>query len=455
MAEVPELIERALALSHADDCIVLGRRSSVANIRWANNTTTTNGETHDVDLAMVSIRDGRVGVIERNHVPEDRLEDFVRESEAQCEGRPRAEDAMPLVEGDGSEPSDWRAPVTPTTVGVFEEFTPQLADMFRRADAGSLKTYGYAEHSSSTLWLATSSGVRRRHTQLEGKVDFTGKTEDLKRSAWAGQGTTTFRDVDMGAMFRTVGQRLEWSENHIDMPAGHYEVLLEPSAVGDLAVYQYFTSTARDADEGRTVFSKPGGGNRIGEKMMDDRVTLYSDPNEPGMEVTPFAVALASSSYASVFDNGAPAARTEWVRDGVLANLITTRHWAQKTGARALPFIGNIVFPSQGPSLGEMIASTERALLVTCLWYIRTVDPQTLLLTGLTRDGVFLVENGEVKGAVNNFRWNMSPVQVFGNVFEAGASGPTLPREFDEWGLAKMPPLRVADFNMSSVSRAT
>ncbi|HEX2064824.1 MAG TPA: metallopeptidase TldD-related protein, partial [Acidimicrobiales bacterium] len=215
-------------------------------------------------------------------------------------------------------------------------------------------------------------------------------------------------------------------------------------------------ASARDADEGRTVFSKAGGGNRIGERLFGEDVTLYSDPLEPGLEVMPFSLSVASSSYASLFDSGLDTGRTEWVEDGVLRHLITTRHWAARSGATATPYVGNMIFAAEsGPTLEDMIASTERALLVTCVWYIREVDPQTLLLTGLTRDGVFLVEDGKVKGAVNNFRYNMSPVHMLAQASEVGRAERTLPREFGDWfSFVKTPPLRVDDFNMSSVSQA-
>jgi predicted Zn-dependent protease len=241
------------------------------------------------------------------------------------------------------------------------------------------------------------------------------------------------------------------------VPAGRYEVLLEPSCVADMLVYAYWSASAREADEGRSVYSKPGGGNRIGEKIAAEAVSLYSDPAEPGLEVAPFQATPASSSYASVFDNGLPISRTDWITGGVLRALATTRHWAQASGAPGpVPFVQNLILPAAGPSLDEMIASTSRALLVTCLWYIRTVDPRTLLLTGLTRDGVFLVEDGEVKGAVHNFRFNESPIDMLARTVQTGASEITLAREFgDYFRFTKMPPLRVEGFNMSSVSAAT
>jgi hypothetical protein len=223
------------------------------------------------------------------------------------------------------------------------------------------------------------------------------------------------------------------------MPAGHYEALLEPSCVSDLGLGAYFFMTRRDADEGRSPYSNGGRGTRIGERLFGD-VTIYSDPGETGISATPFHVGVASDGATSVFDNGLPAARTEWARDGVL---------------RAVPYVNNLIVAGEGPTLNDMIARTARALLVTCFWYIRTVDPQTALQTGLTRDGVFLVEDGEVKGAVNNFRWNMSPIATLAQATEIGRTGMALPREHDEFLRAKAPPMRIERFNMSSVSQAS
>lgn len=452
MIDIAKVCERALALSKADDCIVIGGRSSTANIRWANNTSTTNGVTEGVSLTILSIKDGRLGLLNRNFFEEDQIEDLVRESEAACEDRPAADDYMPLLDGGSS--SDWDEQAPETSIGVFGDFTPDLADLFGRARATGVNLYGYAEHLSATTWLATSAGTRLRNTFVRGSVDFTGKTSDLARSSWAGAFTKDFGDVDLEGLYAKVSQRLDWSKVTFEQAPGRYEVLLEPAAAADMAYYMYVMSARRDADEGRSVFSKVGGGNRIGEKLFADGVNLYSDPNEPGLEVAPFVATAVSTSYTSPFDAGMPVGRTDWVRDGVLENLITTRHWASKAGAVPAPFGGNLCFDASGPTLEQMIERTQRALLVTCFWYIRVVDPQTLLLTGLTRDGVFLVEDGEVKGAVNNFRYNMSPVQMFANTVEIGDSKRVMPREVDS-ALTRMPPLRVDGFNMSSVSDAT
>ena len=245
----------------------------------------------------------------------------------------------------------------------------------------------------------------------------------------------------------------------MELPAARYETILPPAAVADLLVYLYWSSGAKDALDGRTVFSRPGGGTRVGERLASLPVTLRSDPFAPGMACAPFVVAHASSRDSSVFDNGLALRPTAWIRDGDLAALTQTRYTAGLTGLPVTPAIGNLIL--DGPagssaSLDDMIASTGRGLVLTSLWYIREVDPQTLLLTGLTRDGVYLVENGEVVGAVNNFRFNESPVAMLDRLTEVGATVPTLPREWgDYFTRAAMPAARVEGFNMSSVSQAS
>jgi predicted Zn-dependent protease len=257
---------------------------------------------------------------------------------------------------------------------------------------------------------------------------------------------------------RDVAQRLTWSERRTELSAGRYETILPPSAVADLLIYGYWSSAGLDAHEGHTVYSKPGGGTRVGDKLTDRPLTLRSDPTMPGQEAVPFVVTSASSRMSSAFDNGATIEPTEWIKDGALNSLIQTRHSAALTGLPFTPFGDNLelVSPDGASSTEDLVASTKRGLLLTCLWYIREVDPQTLLLTGLTRDGVFLVENGEVTGAVNNFRFNESPVGMLGRIVDVGATQDTLGREFgDYFTRTRMPAIRVEDFNMSSVSQAS
>lgn len=318
--------------------------------------------------------------------------------------------------------------------------------------------FGFAEHQVTTTYVGSSTGLRRRWEQPTGKVEITGKSADLTRSAWVGQASRDFTDVDVEKLDADLARRLTWAQRQIDLPAGRYETLIPPSAVADLMIYLYWTAGARDAHDGRTVFSKAGGGTRVGDQIANLPVRLFSDPAHPGLECEPFVVAQASSASASVFDNGLALAATNWIADGRMASLLQTRYTAELTDLPVTPAIDNLVLtgPTGGRSLDEMVAATDRGLLLSCLWYIREVDPQTLLLTGLTRDGVYLVEGGEVVGAVNNYRFNESPVDLLGRLAEVGATTPCLPREWgDYFSRTAMPTLRIADFNMSTVSQAS
>ncbi|MFC8450513.1 metallopeptidase TldD-related protein [Kitasatospora sp. NPDC057223] len=458
-----ELVEQALGLSRADGCVVIADEESTANLRWAGNSLTTNGVTRGRRLTVISTVAGgegtASGVVAREAVTTDEVESLVRASEAAARDAGPAEDAQPLVTDRPSSP-DFTAPPAETSVEVFEAFAPALGAAFARAAAQGELLYGFARHEVTSSYLGTSTGLRLRHDQPTGTVELNAKTADLSGSAWAGAATRDFLDVDVTALHETLTRRLAWGGRRIDLPAGRYETLLPPSAVADLMIYMHWNAGGRDAAEGRTVFSKPGGGTRIGDKLSKLPLTLRSDPAEPGLEAAPFVLTHSTATDASVFDNGLPLAATDWIRDGELANLLATRHSAGLTGLPLTPPVDNLVLESgdQGgaPTLEEMIARTERGLLVTCLWYIREVDPATLLLTGLTRDGVYLVENGEVVGAVNNFRFNESPVDLLGRITEVGRTERCLPREWGDWFTrAAMPPVRVADFNMSSVSQAS
>jgi predicted Zn-dependent protease len=297
-----------------------------------------------------------------------------------------------------------------------------------------------------------------RHAQPTGRIEVTGKTADWSRSSWVGQGTRDFVDIDITAIDRELSRRLGWAARRVDLEAGRYETLLPPSAVSDLLIYLYWVAVARDADDGRTVFSRPGGGTRVGERLADAPLRLWSDPHEPGLECDPVVFATQSAASQSVFDNGLPISSTDWISDGELKALIQTRHSADMTGLPFTPGVDNLLMSSGEASRGldEMVADTSRGLLLTCLWYVREVDPQTLLLTGLTRDGVYLVEGGEVVAEVNNFRFNESPVDLLGRLAEVGHTERTLAREFgDYFTRTSMPAWRVGDFNMSSVSQAS
>ncbi|GAB2737780.1 metallopeptidase TldD-related protein [Streptomyces bullii] len=453
-----EVVERALELSRADGCVVIADEQSSANLRWAGNALTTNGVTRGRTLTVIATIDGSQGtasgVVSRSAVTVDELEPLVRAAEAAARGAGPAEDAQPLITGVTESPEFTEAPAE-TSSAVFADFAPALGEAFARARAGGRELYGFAHHELVSTYVATSTGLRLRHDQPNGTLELNAKSPDRSRSAWTGRSTRDFKDVDPAALDAELAVRLGWAQRRVELPAGRYETLLPPTAVADLLIYQMWSASGRDAAEGRTVFSKPGGGTRVGEKLTDLPLTLRSDPHEPGLESAPFVIAHSSGGDQSVFDNGLPLTATEWMREGELRHLTTSRHSAALTGLPLAPAIENLILDGgEDRSLEEMVASTRRGLLLTCLWYIREVDPATLLLTGLTRDGVYLVENGEVTGEVNNFRFNESPVSLLGRASEAGRTERTLPREWSDWFTrAAMPALRIPDFNMSSVSQ--
>ncbi|MEU3568864.1 metallopeptidase TldD-related protein [Kitasatospora sp. NPDC036755] len=485
-----ELVELALGLSRADGCVVIADEESTANLRWAapgnkpGGTLTTNGVTRSRRLTVIATVAGAEGtasgVVSREAVTAEEVEGLVRAAEEAARAAGPAEDAQPLVAGRPSSP-DFTEPPALTSIEVFDAFGPALGEAFARAAARGELLYGFARHEMTSSYLGSSTGLRLRHDQPTGMVEINAKTADLSSSAWVGASTRDFTDIDVTALHTELTRRLGWGARKIELPAGRYETLLPPSAVADLLTVLNWSSNGRDAQEGRTVFSKPpqaaaqsasdenegergdgprADGTRLGDKLSGLPLTLRSDPREPGLEAAPFVLAHSSGGDYSVFDNGQPIAATEWIREGVLNDLITTRHAAALTGLPLRPAIDNLVLETadqeSAPTLEEMIARTERGLLLTCLWYIREVDPATLLLTGLTRDGVYLVENGEVVGEVNNFRFNESPVDMLNRITEVGRTERCLPREWsDNVTRTAMPPVRVTDFNMSSVSQAS
>jgi len=458
-ASPQELVEHALRTSTSDQCVVIVHDSTRANLRWANNTLTTNGVMHDVTVTVVAFHGAGEGTasgsVSASAASTAQVERVVEAADAAARAAGPAEDAADLPTGEAA--ADWFEPSGRTSIEVYADFAPALGEAFGRADAERRILYGFVDHDVTTTYLGSSTGLRLRHVQPTGHYGCTAKPTDLSTSAWVGGATRDFTDVDAHVMDAELVRRLGWAERRVDLPAGRYDTVLPPTAVADLMIYAYWTAAARDAHDGQTVFSRRGGGTRIGDTLSDRPLQLYSDPHYPGLEASTFVATGSSNAIESVFDNGLPLPRTDWVKDGRLAALLQNRHSAALTGQPCTPYVDNLVVEVDGGSgrTEDLVAGVERGLLLTCLWYIREVDPQTLLLTGLTRDGVYLVENGEVTGAVNNFRFNESPVDLMRRFSEASATGPSFSREWgDYFPRTATPALRVPDFNMSTVSQA-
>jgi predicted Zn-dependent protease len=338
---------------------------------------------------------------------------------------------------------------------VFSNFAPALGDMFSSSVADSIELFGYAEHTHETTWIGSKGGLRLRKDSPVGRVEMTGKSHDRTRSTWNGVETRDFKDVSVASIDAQIRQRLAWQGRKVDLPAGRYDTLLPSGSVADIFTYMMWVSAARDAHEGQSVFSKKGGGTRVGEKLSNVGFQFFSDPAYKGLPAANFVATSVSSPFSSVFDNGQPIKRVEWFKDGVLQSLIQTRATAELTKLAFTPIGENAIISVNGGTGGleDLVKKVENGLLLTTFWYIRMVDPNSLLLTGLTRDGVYHVKGGEVVGATNNFRWNDSPVSALNRIVHAGATEWTQPREWaGDMANMSTPPLVIKDFNMSTVS---
>ncbi|MCK4177542.1 metallopeptidase TldD-related protein [Aciditerrimonas ferrireducens] len=463
-AEVPaaSLVEQVLArLPHGG--VVLVNDHAGVEARFANGTLTTNGRRRRRSVTVV-VLDPRpeglaagvavAGGVGRGRA--DQLDQLVATALARAAEAPPAEDAAELVAG----PSDPGLEEPPEETGP-EVLAPLLADLgpaLAEAEARGLVLSGYLEHTVDTLVLGTSAGARRRFAQPTGTAQVVGRTADGQASSWVGRGAEDLRTLDLPGMLAEIDRRLRWAARRVELPAGRYPTVLPPDAVADLVCLLGEAAVAQDAVEGRSVFSAPGGGTRLGEQLTPLPFTLRSDPAEPGLACAPFVATSASGPDVSVFDNGLPLGPTAWLEAGTLRRLRAHRAGAARLGLPVSPPVDNLVLELPGAEgiTEDLVRGLDRGLLLTCLWYIREVDPQTLLLTGLTRDGVYLVEGGEVVGAVGNYRFNESPLEILRRAQAVGATRRALSREWHEWfPRTAMPPLLVPDFNCSSVSPAT
>ena len=457
MISAQDLIEKVLARATSDECIVIVRDKTQANLRWASSTLTTNGviqERSVTVLAFVSMGASMAaGGVTRTNVDEKDIDAILSEAISAAKAAGPAEDFAPLAKDLSL--GDWSAPHKPTGPEVFKKFAPDLGEMMKKSVADKIELFGYAEHTHSTIWVGSKGGLRLRNDSPIGRVEMTGKSHERSRSTWEGVETHDFSNVSISAIDKAIRQRLEWQARKIDLPAGKYDTIFPSGTVADLYTYMIFVSTGRDAFEGQSVFSKKGGGTRVGEKLANVPVNLYSDPSNKLLPGSPFISNTASSSLGSIFDTGQRTLRVDWMKDGVLQSLIQTRATSKLTSLPFTPMGDNYFMEVSGSSGGieELTKKVDNGLLLTTLWYIRMVDPNTLLLTGLTRDGVYYVKNGEVQGATNNFRWNDSPVSALSRIKAAGASEWTQPREWSEYAThMHFPALVISDFNMSTVS---
>ena len=453
-----ELAERVLGASSAWATMVIATAESAVNVRWAANEGTTNGDVRTGEVTCISVHRGPDGPQAASLTrPATGLDAASLARDALDAARDAAPswDAAELVAG-AAAGDGFADPAAQVSAADLAATMAELGEAVAQDRAADREHFGYLELARTTTWLASSTGLRLRHEQPAARLEMTVKSHERSRSTWAGYAGAGLEGADVPAMAEQARTALGWQAREIDLDPGRHRALLTSSATADLMVDLLWAADARSAVEGRSVFARRGGGTRLGEVLSRRPLTLSSDPAMPSQACAPFLATGSSSQWASVFDNGLPVEPTAWIAGGRLAALVAPRAVAAEHRVPVAMPPDNLALDAAGEGgLADLIARTDEAVLITCFWYNRLVDPQTHLLTGLTRDGVYLVRDGEVVGRVPNFRFNDSPVAVLDRIADAGAARPALAREMaDYFTRTTMPPLLVADFHLSSRSEA-
>lgn len=448
--------EYAVSKLGAAGGVVVGEVSNSANLRWANSSLTTNGNTVEQTLAIASfaqLSDGTAcGLASGQIRSKADIDSLLEKSKASALAAGVAEDANDLIEG--SAESNFADAPEDVDLSSLARIASELGEVMSNREQ---EYFGYSEISTDTIYLATSTGIRNRFAQSTSRFELCAKSLDRTRSAWSGQSGSDLSGTAVAKHAATVNQGLDFQKNRIEIEPGRHKVTLSPSSVADLMIYLMWTASAREAAEGRSVFSGPVGGTRIGEQLTERNLTLRTDPNHPGLKTIDRVISMGNSTFGSTFDTGAKIDPVNLIDQGKLTALGSSRFTAQLAKLPFTPLADNIVVTDEAGTgdLSELAKRMKDGLLITCLWYIREVDPQSLLLTGLTRDGVYVVKDGEIIGAANNFRFNESPVGMLKRIIDAGDSTYCLPREWADWfSRAQIAPLTIADFNLSTKSEA-
>lgn len=436
-AQAREILTKVIKLSRADACETSLGGGTSGNIRFARNTVTTSGENEDLGMSIRSSFGKRSGGTSINQFDDASIERAVRRSEELAKLAPEDPEYMPPL---GPQEYLQTPSYVEATANVSPEYRAELAGVsIAAAKAKDCVAAGFLQDDANWSARLNSAGLfgYRRSTSIT--YTMTARTPDGTGSGWAGQDANDVAKIDGAAAARIAAEKAAASRDARAIEPGKYTVVLEPAASIEL-IQNVLNVDARRAEEGRSFLSKSGGGTRLGEKLMDERVTIYSDPMNPDVPGSPWS------------GDGQPARRTMWIDKGAYQNLSYSRYWAQKQGKEPLPGPSNFIMDGGTASLEDLIRGTSRGLLVTRTWYIRSVDPQTLLFTGLTRDGTFYIEDGQIKYAVKNFRFNESPVIMLNNLDALGK--PTRVRTDETGQPSLIPPMRIRDFNFSSLSDA-
>jgi len=436
--EAKNILEKVISHSKASSIIAVLTGNKTSNLRFALNSISTNGFSDGLSLNIDSNVGNKTGSVKTNKFSDEAIKEAVSKSENVASMSPDNKEFMaPLPPQTYSESMNY---ASSTEAITDDDRAGKLAYILNESSNKSLQAAGYLEDEVDFTAVMNSNGLFAYNKGSMASFSATIRTKNSGSSRVQNQ----FIDVsqlDTGRLSDKVLNRSVLSENPVELQPGKYNVILEPSAAADLIGYSTYFMDARPADEGRSFFSKKNGKNKIGESVANKNVTIYSDPVDPNAPAVPFTW------------EGHPINKTMWIENGVLKNLSRNRFWAIKSGQKVVPGPSNVIMKGTDKSLEQLIAETDYAILITRFWYIRTVDPQSMLLTGLTRDGLFEVVDGQIKRAVKNFRFNESPMNVLNNILDIGQAENAVGSETDSTQLF-VPSLRVKDFNFSSLSDA-
>lgn len=429
--EAKRIMEKALSFSQADGCEINLSGNESGNIRYARNTVTTAGHRSNQSMVVQSNYGKQSATATIDEFDDASLEKVVRRSEELAKLSPENKEFM-----DNLGPQDYVESITfnEKTANISPEYRAKVAaDSIEPARAQDVTAAGFFNDSSGFNAIMNSNGLFAYNKYSGGEFTVTMRTNDGTGSGWVSRDFNDIDKFDASEASKVAIEKAVKSREAKAIEPGKYTVILEPAAVEDLVGNIRFAMNARTAYEGRSFMSKDGG-TKMGEKIVDERITIYSDPLNPD---------VPTSTWNG---QGQPLKKTTWIENGVVKNLAFDRFWAQEKGVDPVPFPSNFIMEGGSASLDEMIKSTKKGVLVTRLWYIRTVDPQTLLYTGLTRDGTFYIENGEIKYPVKNFRFNESPIIMLNNL-------ETLGQQVRMNGNL-IPYLKIRDFTFTSLSDA-
>ena len=436
--EARKLLQKVISFSKADACEVGLSGSEGGNIRYARNAISTSGDVSTLSLSVTSTFGKKSGTATINEFDEAALKRVVTRSEELAQLAPENPEYMPL-----KGPADFKEAITyvPATAAMTPDSRAEaVAKSITVAKEAKLEAAGFLENTTGFDAVMNSKGLFAYNQNTDVIFSITTRNEAGTASGYAARGYNDISKLDTYSSTKISASKANGSLGARAIEPGKYTVILEPVAATYMLENMFRGLDARNADEGRSFMSKPGGGNRIGEKLMDDEVTIYSDPFNPE---------LPSATWNR---EGFPLEKRTWIDKGVVKNLAYSQFWAKQKNVEPVPNPGNIIMAGGTASLDDLIKSTERGILVSRLWYIRLVDPQTLLLTGLTRDGTFYIENGQVKFPIKNMRFNESPIIMLNNVEALGK--PERSISVESYRSYLIPPMKIRDFTFTSLSDA-